>query len=223
MPGLFRTILIDLRRKAEWYYGSGRWPSVLKVLASDGTMAMVLYRLMQWSHRYHLLPLELVFNKLNAVCCNCIIGRGAEFGPGFVLIHSTGVVINRNVRAGSRVYIEHQVTIGAERHQSPRVGSGVFIGAGAKIIGGISIGSGARVGANAVVVKDVPANATVVGIPARVVRVRPAAVPVLEPPSRPKLGSRPHLPVPPAPPRRRARSRLRAWLLLQDAQPEVAT
>ena len=59
---------------------------------------MILYRLMQWSRRRRLTPLEFLFNKLNVICCNCIIGRGAEFGPGFVLIHSTGVVINGAVR-----------------------------------------------------------------------------------------------------------------------------
>src|SRR5256885_1030555 len=177
MTSLVATILSDLRAKALWSYESDRAPALLKALATDGTPAMILYRLMQWSRRRRLVPLEYLFNRLNSMCCNCIIGRGAEFGPGFVLIHSTGVVINRNVRAGSGVYIEHQVTIGAERHQSPRVGSDVFIGAGAKVIGGGSAGSGGPGGANAVVVKDVPANATVVGIPARVVRIRPSTVP----------------------------------------------
>src|SRR5437868_14231293 len=136
---MFRLIRSDIRRKALWCYESDRWSAIIKTLLTDGTASMFWYRLMQWAGRWHLAPLELVFNKLNAICCNCIIGRGAEFGPGFVLIHSTGVVINRNVRAGSGVYIEHQVTIGAERHQSPRVGSDVFIGAGAKVIGGVSI------------------------------------------------------------------------------------
>jgi serine O-acetyltransferase len=131
---------------------------------------MILYRLMQWAGRYHLVPLEMIFNKLNAMLGNCIIGRGADFGPGLVLIHSTGVVINGRVRGGSNVYIEHQVTIGAERRTNPVLGSDVFIGAGAKIIGQVHVGNGSRVGANAVVVRDVPAHSTVVGIPARVVR-----------------------------------------------------
>ena len=69
---------------------------------------------------------------------------------------------------------EHQVTIGAERRESPVLGNDVFIGAGAKIIGSVTIGDGARIGANAVVVRDVPAHATAVGIPARVVRIRNA-------------------------------------------------
>jgi serine O-acetyltransferase len=127
---------------------------------------------MQWSRKYRLFPLELLCNKLNGILCSCIIGRGADFGPGFVLIHSQGVVINGQVRGGSHVYVEHQVTIGAEQRQIPLLGNHVFIGAGAKIIGAVTIGDHARVGANAVVVSDVPAGATVVGIPARVVRQR---------------------------------------------------
>ena len=124
------------------------------------------------ARRWRLFPFEMLFNRINTMFCNCIIGRGADFGPGFVLIHSIGVVINGSVRGGSNVKIEHQVTIGAERRQSPVIGNDVFIGAGAKVIGSVTIGDGARIGANAVVVHDVPANTTVVGIPAKVIRVR---------------------------------------------------
>ena len=170
--GLLGLIAVDLRRKALWCYEGDRWPSVAKVLLTDGTTAMILYRLMQWSRRWRLWPLEMVFNKMNAVGCNCIIGRGAEFGPGFVLIHATGVVINGGVRGGSNLHVEHQVTIGAERRQCPTLGDDVFLGAGAKVLGSVTIGDGARVGANAVVVRDVPAHCTVVGVPARVVRRR---------------------------------------------------
>jgi serine O-acetyltransferase len=166
----FQTVGADLRAKCRWCYASDRWTAVLKVLFTDGTTAMILYRLMQWARRWHLSPLEMLFNKLNVVCCNCIIGRGAEFGPGLVLIHSTGVVINGQVRGGTNVHIEHQVTIGAERRQSPILGNDVFLGAGAKIIGSIVIGDGARIGANAVVLDDVSPHCTAVGIPARIVR-----------------------------------------------------
>jgi serine O-acetyltransferase len=167
-----RAIGADLREKAKWSYESDRLPALAKTLATDGTLAMILYRLMQSSRAHGLAPLEMVFNKMNSVLGGCIIGRGAEFGPGFVLIHSDGVVINGNVKAGSNVHIEHQVTIGAERRQSPEIGSDVFIGAGAKIIGSVKIGDGARIGANAVVIHDVPPHTTVVGIPARPVRRR---------------------------------------------------
>ncbi len=164
---VFRAIGTDLRTKALWCYESNRWTALVKVLLTDGTAAMILFRFMQWAGRWHLLPLEMFFNKLNALCCNCIIGRGAEFGPGFVLIHSTGVVINGKVRGGSNVFIEHQVTIGAEQRTSPTLGSNLFIGAGAKIVGAVHIGNGARIGANAVVSHDVPAHTTVAGNPAR--------------------------------------------------------
>jgi len=175
MLSLFSLIVSDVRAKSQWCYEGVGWRASLKTLATDGTMAMILYRLMQWSRRWHLAPLEMLCNKVNAICCNCIIGRGAEFGPGFVLIHATGVVINGEVRGGANVFVEHQVTIGAERRQAPVLGDGVFIGAGAKIIGSLSVGDGARVGANAVVLHDVPEHTTVVGIPARVVRRRTAS------------------------------------------------
>jgi serine O-acetyltransferase len=168
---MLRLLLADLRQKAIWCYEDERPVSVLKALMADGSTAMVIYRVMQWARHHRLTPLELVMSRLNAICCNCIIGRGAEFGPGFVLVHSTGVVINGRVTGGSNILIEHQVTIGAERRQSPCIGNHVFIGAGAKVIGGITVGDRSRIGANAVVLDDVPAHATVVGVPARVVRV----------------------------------------------------
>ena len=171
----------DVKAKARWCYGDERPATLFKTLFTDGTFAMACYRAMQWSQRRRLVPLAMLFNKLNAFFGQCIIGRGAEFGPCFVLIHSQGVVINGSVRGGSHVHIEHQVTIGAEKYTSPVVGSHVFIGAGAKVVGAVRLGDDCRVGANAVVVHDVPAGATVGGIPARVLRQRAAGG---EPPDR---------------------------------------
>lgn len=170
--GFAKLVLADIKAKSQWCYGSTSWQAMLKTCVTDGTFAMLMYRLMQWSRRWRLVPIEMICNKLNAIFGQCLIGRGAQFGPGFVLIHSQGVVINGSVRGGSHVYVEHQVTIGAERSQSPMLGSDIFIGAGAKIVGSVSIGDGARIGANAVVVDDVAAHTTVVGIPARAVRSR---------------------------------------------------
>ncbi len=166
-----RLILSDLRAKAEWCYETRGWKGVMKVLLTDGTPAMIWYRLMQWARRWRLAPLEMLFNRMNTMCCGCIIGRGAEFGAEFVLIHSLGVVINGNVRGGAGVKIEHQVTIGAEKRQSPVLGDNVFVGAGAKIVGAVRLGDGVKIGANAVVLTDIPAGATAVGIPAKVVRI----------------------------------------------------
>ncbi|MEX0725861.1 MAG: serine acetyltransferase, partial [Planctomycetaceae bacterium] len=109
---MFRLFFFDLTEKSRWCYGDASLKSLVKTCLTDGTCAMLLYRLMQASRRCRLEPLAMLFNKLNGICCQCIIGRGAEFGPGFVLIHSTGIVINGNVKGGSRVFLEHQVTIG---------------------------------------------------------------------------------------------------------------
>jgi len=169
---MFRLMLSDLRAKAAWCYGSDSTAAVLKVLLTDGTIAMLVYRVMQWARGHRLTPLEWLCNKVNASTQGCIIGRGAEFGPRFVLIHAAGVVINGQVRGGEGIHIEHQVTIGAERRRSPCLGDDVFIGAGAKIVGPVAIGSHTRIGANAVVVADIPDYATAVGVPARVVERR---------------------------------------------------
>ena len=165
----------DLREKARWCYQSDAPAAVARTLATDGTSAMVLYRLMQGARESRLAPLEMVFNKLNSMVNSCVIGRGAEFGPGFVIVHSHGVVINGKVRGGSNVHLEHEVTLGdSGSGDCPVLGSDVYVGAGAKVIGPVAIGDGARVGANAVVVRDVDAHTTVVGIPARPVRRRSA-------------------------------------------------
>src|SRR6185369_6270817 len=98
MLNSLRWLMEDLREKARVSYKSDDLPALVKVLSTDGTLAMVLYRLMQGSRAAGLGPLEMVFNKLNTVFGSAVIGRGAEFGPGFVLFHSQGVVINGKVR-----------------------------------------------------------------------------------------------------------------------------
>jgi serine O-acetyltransferase len=164
---LFETFVQDLRAKAQWY----ETESLLRALISDGTTATALYRAMRFCQRSGLGPLAAILYRVNAFVGHAVIGRGADFGPGLVILHSIGVVINSQVRAGRNVVIEHGVTIGAEKGQSPVLGDDLFIGAGAKIIGPVRIGSRVKIGANAVVTKDVPDGATVVGVPARVVRL----------------------------------------------------
>jgi serine O-acetyltransferase len=165
--GLLDVMLEDLDAKSKWLYGDSCCRNSMKTLLTDGTFAMLIYRLMQWSQDHRLTPLAMVFNKINVTMGGCIIGRGASFGRRFVLIHSMGVVINSRVHGGDDIFLEHQVTIGAEKESSPSLGNRVFVGAGAKIIGNVSIGDDVKVGANAVVVHDVAGGATVVGIPAR--------------------------------------------------------
>jgi serine O-acetyltransferase len=172
------SLLSDLRHKSNCYYGYADWRTLVRVLLSDGGSANVAYRCVQVLRRLRLSPLALVVSILNKWLNGCVIGQGAIFGDGFVLMHPAGVVINGEVRGGERVVIESGVVLGAARNgqpvQAPRLGDDVFIGSGAKVLGGIRVGSNVRIGANAVVLKDVPDGVTVVGIPAQIVTRRAA-------------------------------------------------
>ncbi|WP_246956313.1 serine O-acetyltransferase [Brachybacterium sp. Marseille-Q7125] len=102
------------------------------------------------------------------------IHPAAQIGRRFFIDHGMGVVIGETAEVGDDVMLYHGVTLGGrsmervKRH--PTVGDGVVIGAGARVLGPIELGDGSQVGANAVVVKDVPARATAVGVPAQVRR-----------------------------------------------------
>jgi serine O-acetyltransferase len=100
------------------------------------------------------------------------IHPGASIGRRFFIDHGMGVVIGETAEIGDDVTLYHGVTLGGtswqEGKRHPTLGNGVVVGAGAKILGPITIGDGAKIGSNAVVVKDVPANATAAGIPARI-------------------------------------------------------
>lgn len=164
---IFSLIIGDMRAKAKWIYGDISRKTVFKAFITDGSAAMLWYRLMQVSQRIGLKPFAMLFNKSNSIFCSCVIGRGAIFDEGFVLVHSNGVVINSKVIGGKNILIEHGVTIGEEKGATPVLGDNIFIGAGAKIIGDVTVGCNVRIGANAVVVKDVPEGATAVGVPAK--------------------------------------------------------
>jgi serine O-acetyltransferase len=101
------------------------------------------------------------------------IHPGAKIGKGLFIDHGMGVVIGETSEIGENVVIYHGVTLGGtgnvkgKRH--PTIGNNVLIGTGAKILGPITIGEGAKIGANSVVLEDVPMNATAVGVPAHII------------------------------------------------------
>jgi serine O-acetyltransferase len=97
----------------------------------------------------------------------------ATFGPGLYIGHFGEIIVGGWVVAGANCSLSQGVTLGEDAGGSPTLGEAVFVGPGAKVLGGIHIGDRVVIGANAVVVRDVPANATAVGVPARVLLDRP--------------------------------------------------
>jgi len=101
------------------------------------------------------------------------IHPGADLGPGLFIDHASGIVIGETAEVGRDVTIYHGVTLGgtslARGKRHPTIGDRVTIGAGAKILGPITVGDDSRIGANAVVVKSVPPNSVVVGVPGQVI------------------------------------------------------
>lgn len=163
-----RNLTADLEHKRAVFAADGAQVSKLKIFLSDGTSANVLYRIMNaCSKKSWLLPLALLAQYLNKLLNQCVIGIKADFGPGFVLMHPVGVIINSKVRGGKNVVLESGVVIGDNHGQSPTLEDDIFVGSGAKVFGKLNIGSHARIGANAVVTRSVEDGQTVVGIPAR--------------------------------------------------------
>jgi serine O-acetyltransferase len=155
--------------------------SVFEILTTyPGTHALLMHRLANWLWRKRLKWLARLLSYIGRWFTGIEIHPGATIGRRFFIDHGTGVVIGETAEIGDDVTLYHGVTLGGttwnkgKRH--PTVENNVVVGAGAKILGPLNVGEGARVGSNAVVLKDVPAGATMVGIPARAVSRNRAAV-----------------------------------------------
>lgn len=141
-----------------------------------GLHATMFHRLAHWLWQAELKWLGRLVSHIGRWLTGIEIHPGATIGRRFFIDHGMGVVIGETAEIGDDCTLYHGVTLGGtswnkgKRH--PTLGKGVVVGAGAKILGPLLVGDGARVGSNAVVVKDVPAGATVIGIPARVVESR---------------------------------------------------
>ena len=134
--------------------------------------AILFYRLSHFLHLHHLRFLARMISQLARFLTGIEIHPGAQIGLGLFIDHGMGTVIGETAIIGDHVKLFHQVTLGGvsntheKRH--PTIESNVEIGAGAKVLGNITIGHHAKIGANAVVLKDVPAYSTAVGIPAKI-------------------------------------------------------
>mgnify|MGYP001767198783 CR=1 FL=1 len=144
------------------------------VLTYPGVHAIVWHRLAHalW-RRSHRFPARFL-SWLGRFLTNVDIHPGATIGRRFFIDHGAGVVVGETAEIGDDVTLYHGVTLGGvswtpgKRH--PTLENGVLVGAGAKILGPITVGAGARIGANSVVIDDVPPEATVVGIPGKIVK-----------------------------------------------------
>lgn len=137
-----------------------------------GLWALFFYRIAHWFWKHNLRFIARFISAVGMFFTMVDIHPGATIGRRVFIDHAVGVVIGETAVIGDDVLIYQQVTLGGvsttkgKRH--PTVGNNVVIGAGAKVLGNITIGDNSKIGANSVVIKDVPENSTAVGIPARI-------------------------------------------------------
>ena len=145
------------------------------LLLYPGVHAILYHRVAHWLYCHHLKFLARAVSQWSRFWTGIEIHPGAKIGRRLVIDHGMGIVIGETAEIGDDCLIYHGVTLGGtgkdqgKRH--PTIGNNVMISCGAKILGPFKVGDNSRIAANAVVLSEVPDNATAVGIPARVVRI----------------------------------------------------
>ena len=179
---MFRQMLEDLRIVYE------RDPSArhhLEILTTyPGVHALLFHRFTHWLWRHQAKWLARWLAHVARWLTGIEIHPAAQIGRRFFIDHGMGVVIGETAIVGDDCTLYHGVTLGGTSWQKgqrhPTLGNQVVVGAGAKVLGPIQIGTGSRIGSNAVVVKSVPPDSTVVGVPGRIVRCRDESAKCLE-------------------------------------------
>ena len=144
-------------------------------LLYPGVHALIFHRVSHWLWTHKLRFLARVISQLTRFFTGIEIHPGAVIGRRFVIDHGMGIVIGETAEIGDDVLLYHGVTLGGtgkdqgKRH--PTIGNNVMIACGAKVLGPFKVGDGARIASNAVVLREVPPNATAVGVPAQIVRI----------------------------------------------------
>ena len=144
------------------------------LLLYPGVKAVRNHRRAHWFYKHDMVFIARLISQRSRRKTGIEIHPGATIGRRLVIDHGMGIVIGETAEIGDDCLIYHGVTLGGtgkdvgKRH--PTIGDNVLIGAGAKVLGPIKIGSGSRVAANSVVLSEIPANSTAVGVPAKVVR-----------------------------------------------------
>lgn len=148
--------------------------SGIEVLLYSSFWALLFYRPAHVLYKWHMFFLARIVSQLARFLTGIEIHPGATIGDGLFIDHGMGVVIGETCEIGENVTIYQGVTLGGtgkdvgKRH--PTIGNNVMIGSGAKVLGPIVIGDNSKIGAGSVVLKDVPRDSTVVGIPGRAVK-----------------------------------------------------
>jgi serine O-acetyltransferase len=146
------------------------------LLAYPGFHARQHHRLAHTLFRWHIPLLPRLISNISRFLTGIEIHPGAKIGEGFFIDHGMGVVIGETSEIGNNVTLYQGVTLGGtsmqRKKRHPTLGNNVVVGVGAQVIGNITIGDNTKVGAGSVVINSVPANATVVGVPGRVVVIR---------------------------------------------------
>jgi serine O-acetyltransferase len=156
-------------------------PTTLQVIiAYPGVHAIWGHRISHWLWNRGAKVAARAVGELTRILTGVEIHPGAILGTGLFIDHATGVVIGETAEVGDDVTIFHGVTLGGtgrdtgKRH--PTIGDRVIIGAGAKVLGPIKVGDDSRIGANSVVVKEVPSSSVVVGVPGQIIsRAKPGS------------------------------------------------
>lgn len=166
---MFRNLRYDLNRVLE---NDPAARSKIEVFLLYPTIhAMIAYRMAHFLYNRKIFFLARLISQIARFFTGIEIHPGAKIGKGLFIDHGMGVVIGETAEIGDNVLLYHGVTLGGtgkdkgKRH--PTLGDNVVIGAGAKVLGPIYIGNDSKIGANSVVLKDVPEGATAVGIPAK--------------------------------------------------------
>ncbi len=150
------------------------------LLCYPGVHAILMHRIAHRLYRHRVFVLARLVSHLSRLFTGIEIHPGAAIGRRFFIDHGMGVVIGETSVIGDDVLLYQGVTLGGTGHGSqrrhPSLGNHVVVGSGAKVLGNIELGEWVKVGAGSVVVKSVPAHATVVGIPGRIVAVKGVAV-----------------------------------------------
>ncbi len=145
------------------------------LLLYSGLHAVINHRLAHWFYKHRLFFLARLVSQFSRFLTGIEIHPGAKIGRGIFIDHGSGVVIGETTEIGDNCTIYQGATLGGtgkergKRH--PTLGNNVMVGCGARILGPFYVGDNAKIAANAVVLEEVPANATAVGVPARIVRI----------------------------------------------------